>query len=293
MRTYPALDIRWPRTPDEDTIGLLLADVDDYAPLAVEEHPHGIRVFFSDAAHRDAAATALARRDSTRTIAAIQVDDEDWAERSQAALEPVRAGRCIVAPPWAAHRARAGLSRDDDAVVIVIQPSMGFGTGHHASTRLCLSLLQRHLTGDARVLDVGTGSGVLAIAAARLGASRVVAVDVDRDALVSAAENVALNDVASAVSIELADITADGAPAALVQSVGPFSAVFANITGAMLQRIAPALAATLAPAGLVITSGFQTFEATEVGAALAASGIELVDRADEDTWVAIAGRLRG
>lgn len=288
MRTYPALDLRWSSPPDEETVGRVLAGVDDFAPQAVEEHPDGIRVFFADTVMRDAARTAVIAHDPNLAVTSLLVDDEDWAERSQAALGPVRVGRCVVTPPWTADRVRAEARDGDDTIVMVIQPSMGFGTGHHASTRLCLGLLQAHVRAGARVLDVGTGSGVLAIAASALGASQVVGIDHDPDALVSATENVSLND--AAVSLDIVDITDAAAAAGLVEANGPFDLVIANITGAMLQRIAPGLRQALAPEGVVVVSGFQTFEADEVGAALAATGMDVVDRADEDSWVALAGR---
>ena len=102
------------------------------------------------------------------TLTAVDVPDEDWAARSQASLKAVRVGNLIVAPPW------------DAPIVVAIRPSMGFGTGHHASTRGCLVLLERAGVGrGTRACDVGTGSGILAIAAAKLGAHDVWATDID------------------------------------------------------------------------------------------------------------------
>jgi ribosomal protein L11 methyltransferase len=162
---------------------------------------------------------------------------------------------------------------------------MGFGTGHHASTRLCLRLLQRHVPADGAVLDIGTGSGVLAIAAWRLGAGRALGIDFDRDALLSAAENIERNQAGAHVSLEVRDITTDATTLA-----GRFDLVFANITGAMLQRHAAAIVSTVAPDGLLITSGFQTHERDEVVAAFDEAGLPLLDAAEEDTWVATAFR---
>lgn len=291
MRSYPALDASWPAPPDDDSVGFLLADIDDHAPLAVEDRPLGVRLFFADEATRDAARATLEHSRVPLVLTSLSVDDDDWAERSQAALRPVTVGRCVVTPPWALEEVRASLG-GGNALAIIIQPSMGFGTGHHASTRLCLDLFQRHLTPGARVLDVGTGSGVLALAAAALGASDVVAVDVDRDALQSAAENVALNGAARSVSLAAVDITNEQDAARLVAARGPFDVVFANITGAMLRSIAPTLHGVLARAGIVIASGFEAFEADEVGGALAATGMEVVDRGDEESWTALVARRR-
>jgi ribosomal protein L11 methyltransferase len=286
VRTYPAIDITWPTRPSDDDAERMLAVLDDHAPAAVEDQPSGIRVFFGDEASRDAAAAAARAEVAGVVVTPLLVPDEDWAERSQAALRPVRVDNIIVAPPWTIEEVRVAAAATGDApVVITIQPSMGFGTGHHQSTRLCLKLLQRHMPPDASVLDIGTGSGVLAIAATKLGAASALGIDFDRDALTSAAENVELNSAGAAVSLGVVDI-ADGSDAL----AGRFSLVFANITGAMLQRYAASVASTLAQGGLLITSGFQTHELEDVSSAFAATGLERVDQVEEDTWLAAAFR---
>lgn len=310
MRTYPAIDITWPALPSDDEVELLLAELDDHGPTAVEGHPAGIsvsfgeetvpdvaasvateprptgvRVFFGDEATRDAAAATARDFLPGLTVTPVLIPDEHWAERSQAALKPVRIDNVIVAPPWTLDEVRAIGTPGDAPIIIAIQPSMGFGTGHHQSTRLCLKLLQRHLPAGASALDIGTGSGVLAIAAWRLGAARALGVDFDRDALTSAAENVELNEGGHAVTLSVIDITRD-----IEALVARFDLVFANITGAMLQRHATAVASTLAPGGILITSGFQTHELENVTTAFAALGLGRIDDVEEDTWVAAAFR---
>jgi ribosomal protein L11 methyltransferase len=286
VRTYPAIDITWPAPPSDDDVEQLLAALDDHGPTAVEEQPAGVRVFFGGLADRDSAAATTRDHLPGVTITPLLVPDDDWAERSQAALRPVRVDRIIVAPPWTLDEVRGSAGASGDGpIVIAIQPSMGFGTGHHQSTRLCLKLLQRHLTAGASVLDVGTGSGVLAIAAWKLGAASALGIDVDRDALSSAAENIEMNHAGQGVSLDLADITQGTGALA-----GRFDLVFANITGAMLQRHAAAVASTLVPGGLLITSGFQTHELDDVTAAFGATGLERIDDVEEATWVAAAFR---
>ena len=142
----------------------------------------------------------------------------------------------------------------------MIDPSTGFGTGHHETTRLCLALLQSIELARPRVIDVGTGSGVLAIAAAKLGASSVVAFDEDPEALRNARENVARNEVATLVEIREADLASfDG------QSAG---VVVANLTGAVIQKYAGRLKRLVEPGGALIVSGFTTSEAADIARAL-------------------------
>jgi ribosomal protein L11 methylase PrmA len=296
MKKYPAIDVH------TDTPDLLLAIVDDFRPTAVEERGGArVRIFFSTADDRDAAQRALP---SDVEVTAIDVDDEDWARRSQENLKPVTVGRITIAP---GVRSRFSRFPDDDArkrenrdltpltrfpdgdagkrenrdltpLTIVIIPSMGFGTGHHVTTRLCLAALQTIDLAGAFVLDVGTGSGVLAIAAVRLGARRALGIDYDADAIQSARENLELNPEAGQVTFDTVDLAARALPVADV--------VTANLTGAVLVRAAAALCGAARPGGTLILSGIQSNERDEVRAAFAPA--TLVWERDEDGWVGIA-----
>jgi ribosomal protein L11 methyltransferase len=265
---YPALDVL---AADSD---LLLAAVDDHAPTAVEERESGVRIFFPTIDARNAAIETLAR--GGVPASPVDVDDEDWARRSQANITPITVGRVTVAPPWSpvpsptAHR--------PSPVYIVIEPSMGFGTGHHATTRLCLRALQATDLAGADVLDVGTGSGVLAIAASRLGARRAIGIDNDADAIRSANDNLQLNPDARDVRFELADLAVwlDGPRADLVT---------ANLTGAVLERAAALIMAGTRPGGTMILSGLLTPERPSVQAAFSAA--RLADAFEEDGWAAL------
>jgi ribosomal protein L11 methyltransferase len=263
----------WPLRPDDERIELLLAEVDDESPVAIEQRPNGVRVFFSSAAARGRAGTRLAAVAPELTCEPIDVPDEQWAERSQASLGAVEVGRFVVAPPWV----DTGASGDR----IVIQPSMGFGTAHHASTRLCLRLLQSLAVSGSAVLDVGTGSGVLAIAAWKLGAVPVAAVDHDPDALTSARENVALNGAREAIAIQELDLAGD-----MAAMQGGFDIVLANLTGAVLIRYARQLAACVRPGGGgLITSGYGPDEERAVADAFARERFVQLARAEEPEWV--------
>lgn len=273
-RTYPALDLRWPSDPETDAVDRTLAEIDATSPLAVEDYPGGVRVFFPSVAQRDRAAALLTAAGPPPLCASIEVPDEDWAARSQAALEAVTIDRIVVAPPWARRALQPG------EIEVIVLPSMGFGTGHHASTRLCLRLLQREPAGGARVVDVGTGSGVLALAAAKLGARRTVAIDSDPDALEAAAANVKLNGLENTV-----ELGADDLGVADVRLAERFDIVLANLTGAVLIRHSRILAAITDAAGCLIVSGVERHEADAVRASLREAGLYEADRLDEDGWV--------
>jgi ribosomal protein L11 methyltransferase len=186
-------------------------------------------------------------------------------------------------------------------VEIFIQPSMGFGTGHHATTRLCLLALQHENLAGKTVLDVGTGSGILAIAAARLGAARSVGIDNDPDAVQAARENLALNPEATGVTFEVADLngvrlTASAKATAVRRSAGRArrrkpdptgvgtDIVVANLTGALLAHEAHRILGAVRPGGRIIVSGLLAGERDQVVAAFKPAA--LLAEAREDEWVA-------
>ena len=253
MAEYPAIDVEFVDLTDAALPDRLHAILDDYQPLAVHESDAGDhwRVFFRTSLARDGAAGAIARSLPGEVLRAHVVDvaDEDWARRSQQDLKAVRVGDLVIAPPWDVPRGTTG-SRGEMAghPVIVIEPSTGFGTGHHATTRLCLALLQRLELRGARVTDIGTGSGVLALAAWKLGAAEVTAVDNDPDALDNARANVARNGGGAAIDIIQDDLQ--------TLRIERGDVVIANLTGAVLVRGATELAALVAEGGYLVLSGF-------------------------------------
>jgi ribosomal protein L11 methyltransferase len=284
-RHWPALDVRFQASSPDDLSHLtdcLSAALDDFAPTAIQELDGRWLVFFTSSDDRDRAAGALsaASRDRFATEP-MDVADEDWARRSQEGLCAVEVGRVVIAPPWAvADHPAHGLDR----VTVVIQPSMGFGTGHHATTRLCTALLQRLDLSGRTMLDVGTGSGVLALAALALGARSVLAVDDDPDAIESARENLALNGGPPTIELRVADFR--GLPA------NTFDVVVANLTGGLLARSADVLAGVVAPGGRLVVSGVTLEEEAAVLRAFA-PWMDVVERFTEDEWVAALLRPQG
>ncbi len=201
---------------------------------------------------------------------------EDWAASWRRGLKPRRVGaRLIVAPSWTRPEARPG------EIVLIIDPEMAFGTGEHATTRGALRLLQEALRGGDRVLDVGAGSAILSIAAARLGADEVRAVEADADALGNAADNIARNGVADRVRLEhgVVDAAFLARPRAPRQDV-----ILANILSGVLRPLLPAFHDALVPGGRLILAGILEGEADDMIEAADAAGLELRTEDLEDEW---------
>ena len=259
----------------------LVAVLSDFDLISIHEddpsRPLRWTAHFADQNARDRAAIAVGRLESSAHIhiEATEIEDEDWARRTQADLPAIRIGNVIVAPPW-------DLPTNDQAgpgsTLVLIEPSRGFGTGHHQSTRLCIVLLQNRDIRGRTMIDVGTGSGVLAIAAAKLGAVFVSAIDSDPDAIENARENIARNDVASIVEAHVRDITDASLP--------PADIVTANLTGSLLHRHAAQLIRLIKPGGSLIAAGFTIDERERVLEAFAPVK-SVVEEAEEDGWVGL------
>ncbi len=203
-----------------------------------------------------------------------EVADEDWGEGWKKDFRPLDVGRVRVRPSWISAPAPVG------AVEVVLDPGMAFGTGSHATTSLCLAALSDLLAArpGASVLDVGTGSGILAIAARKLGAGRVAANDDDPKAVEVAGENAAANGVALELVLVPAEVP------------GTFDVVVANILANTLVALAPAIAAKLAPGGVVLLSGILAPQEDEVRRAYVARGLSPVSGGDrrEGEWSLLA-----
>ncbi len=205
-------------------------------------------------------------------FAVQRVADQDWVRATQAQFAPICIdGRLWIVPSW--HQAPA------QGVMVRLDPGLAFGTGSHASTRLVLGWLARTLTADASVLDYGCGSGILAIAAAKLGADRVDAVDVDPLALAATADNAYVNDVA------LRALPPERLPP------GNYDVVVANILSQPLIVLEPLLAARTRRGGSVALAGILAAQSAEVLEAYARDfDARVADT--EDGWVLIEGRRR-
>ena len=203
------------------------------------------------------------------------VDEEDWAESWKAFFWPEKVSpRIVVKPTWRDYDA-AG-----DEIVLEIDPGMAFGTGTHPTTALCLQLLDRHLRDGARLLDVGTGSGILMTAAALLGAAEVHGFDNDPVAVAVARQNLALNGVpASRRRVWEGD--------GLAGLDGGYDAVVANILTPVIVALLPKVPAVLRPGGRFICSGILESQRRDVAAAAHLLGLHLIETATRDEWVAL------
>ncbi len=202
-------------------------------------------------------------------IVVTTIEDEDWLEAWKAQFVPLQVGVFVVCPSWS-EPPGAGIP-------VILDPGMAFGTGLHPTTQQCLVALSTLALDGLSVVDVGTGSGILAIAAAKRGASPVVAVDTDRIAVEAARENAARNGVA----IPVGEGSAADVP-------GRFDLVVANIVSPVLQRIAGDLAARLAPRGTLVVAGISAPNEADTRSAFARAGLHVRDRNMRDDWVALA-----
>ena len=206
------------------------------------------------------------------------VHEEDWADAWKAYFPVLRIGRrLVIRPTWRRHR------RQPDDIVLALDPGMAFGTGLHPTTRLCLAALEaaddRGAVAGASVLDVGCGSGILAIAAVALGADRARGVDTDPIAVEATVANARRNRMARRIRAFEGTLPVDG---------GPFDLVLANLIAGVLVPLAPALRDAMHPGGTLLASGIFIDREAEVRTAFEAAGLRVTERSSEGDWVALA-----
>ena len=274
--TWWALDVRVAPERRERVSAWLVAQTGQ----AIEERDDGTLVTFAESeSDAEALSVALAwEHGATATRRAI--DPVDWSVRWRDGIEARRFGRLTVTPSWIA-------AADGEGPVVVLDPEMAFGSGEHGSTRAALALLERHLTPGDRVLDLGSGSGILAIAAVKLGAQRATGVELDEGSNAVALRNAERNGVAGATAF------LHGEAADLAPLLGPADLVLSNILRTVNTLLLPAISASLRPAGIAIFSGMERAEAELFAPELVQAGFSAFDQVDDAGWWAVAARRGG
>ena len=207
------------------------------------------------------------------------VDEEDWSNAWKKYYHPVQVGEhLVVCPSWEAY------DRQPDDVVLTLNPGMAFGTGTHDTTRLCMELLEKYITPQDTVLDVGCGSGILAITAALLGANKIIGCDIDEVAVKVAGENAALNGVQDRIAFHQGDLTS--------QVEGSFQIICANIVADVIIRLSEDVGRYLAKDGIFITSGIIDTREQDVLNALEQNGFQVIERRTSGGWVALACKAK-
>ena len=239
--------------------------------LGVHEDGAALVTHFPPEADVDGVAVAVREADPGADVTVGRAADTDWSEAWKSLLSVQTVGELRIAPPWLADDL-------DPARTIVVDPGMAFGTGDHPTTRAVVRLMQRMPIAGARVADLGAGSAVLAIAAAKLGARTVTAVELDPDAIGNAMENIERNDVADTVHL------IEGDALLLLPLVAPVDIILANIVSTVHVSLLPVMATAIAPRGHAVLSGILTEERAMMRERLAAGGWAIDDEDIEDIW---------
>ncbi|MHB1133873.1 MAG: 50S ribosomal protein L11 methyltransferase [Chloroflexota bacterium] len=267
--------------------GVVIEDVDviEGDPVPLSNGPVTLRTYLAADETLEEKRSAIERGlwvlGMIRPVGELQTKElaeTDWAEAWKEHFHVHRVGRrVVIKPTW------RDFTPEADDVVVELDPGMAFGTGLHPTTQLCLQAIEDYPVLAKRVLDLGTGSGILAIAAARLGATRVDAVDTDPVAVSAATENVAINNLAGTIMVRRGSLPfPSGYP--------PYDLVLANIIARVIAELAPLLAASLAAGGTLIASGILAERSEEVLAALRAAGLTVLERRQSGDWLALVAR---
>jgi len=213
-----------------------------------------------------------------------EVNEEDWENAWKDYFHVTHIGqRLVIRPSWRNYTPK------NDEVVLELDPGMAFGTGLHPTTRMCLEQVEQRTRAGMRVHDVGTGSGILALAAARLGAASVDCIDNSSVAVESATANAAMNDLSDRISVVLGVLDEVEA----MRMAGQYDMVLVNIIAHVIGGMASQLAQVLAPGGLLIAGGIIEARRPDAEPALLAAGLQLLDQAMIDDWIVLVMRKPG
>lgn len=215
----------------------------------------------------------FAEQGQSYDIQLIRLDEQDWENNWKQYYHPVEIGeKLVIVPEWEEFDAQPG------QIIVRMDPGMAFGSGTHETTRLCAAMLEKHLPAGAKTLDVGTGSGILAIAAEKLGAGKIDAYDIDPMAVRVAGENMEKNGCRN-ITCGVSDL--------LSAVSGVYDFVVANITADIILRLAPGVGNHLKRGGLIALSGIIDSREADVMTAMTAQGFVLAEKTAENDWVGL------
>ena len=275
--TWWAIDVRT-SAGQRDSVGAWLVA---RTGQAVEERDDGTLVAFAPDEEAVAALVAELGRevDAPVVIEPRRVESTDWSTRWREGLGPRKLGRLTIIPSWLPEASAP------DPLTIVLDPETAFGSGEHGSTRAALTLLSRLLRPGDRVIDLGSGSGILAIAAIKLGAARAIGVEIDPEANEVASRNAARNGVSDRVEF------LEGDAAVLAPLIGPADLLLSNILRAVNTALLPVIIKAVRPGGIAIFSGMEQPEAEEFRRILSDGGFTLVQETLDAGWWGVAAEL--
>ena len=275
--TWWAIDVRT-SAGQRDSVGAWLVA---RTGQAVEERDDGTLVAFAPDEEAVAALVEELGRevDAPVVIEPRRVESTDWSTRWREGLGPRKLGRLTIIPSWLPE------ASEPDPLTIVLDPETAFGSGEHGSTRAALTLLSRLLRPGDRVIDLGSGSGILTIAAIKLGAARAIGIEIDAEANEVAARNAARNAVSDRVEL------LEGDAAVLAPLVGPADLLLSNILRAVNTALLPVITRAVRPGGIAIFSGMEAPEAEEFRRILGIAGFKLVQETLDAGWWGVAAEL--
>jgi ribosomal protein L11 methyltransferase len=236
------------------------------------------KVLWNDAVKSEIHSIVEEQRPSPIAISGItEIENQNWNRQWEESIQPVEVSeRIVIAPSWHSLPAKAG------RLVLVIDPKMSFGTGYHESTRLMLRMMERYITPKSFVLDVGTGTGILAIAAVKLGSRHAVGIDIDEWSYINAKENVARNGCDRRIDIRLGSL--ESVPES------EFDFILANITRSTITELFPAFVKKLGQHGTVLLSGLLADDRERMKAVLNEHRCILLSVDEENEWIGLAAR---
>jgi ribosomal protein L11 methyltransferase len=211
------------------------------------------------------------------TLRTALIDQRNWNEAWEATIRPVRISpRFVIAPTWNSYTGGPG------EIVLTIDPKMSFGTGYHETTRMMVRLLERHVHGGERVLDVGCGTGILAIAALKLGAAGAIGIDTDEWGYANARENAELNGVENVLEVRHGGLE--------TVSESGFGVIAANIQKNVIEGMLTGLHDRLASGGRLLISGLFESDRGAIVSSVNSAGLRLIDELKENEWIALAAQ---